>query len=68
MSDHSVEIELLRKRSTFLSLSRPERLTCLTAARLLEMHDEQEISLDHWAEASDLVLSLTGTSVRSNGG
>lgn len=64
-TDHSEEVARLRERSKRKEYY--DKLVYLTAADLLESHDESGISLDNWLPARALVELLIGERIVESG-
>jgi hypothetical protein len=65
-TDHSTTIASIREQAETLPEGTVERLAALTAADLLELHDDTGISLDSWVSARELVEHFAGHVIVEN--
>lgn len=66
-TNHSVEIEELRRRALMADLSELESAACVAAADLLVCHDDTGISLDDWHGPARLMrLALRGDFLKNH--
>jgi hypothetical protein len=68
VTDHSHAVELLRSRCpSDTSPLTDDDVWSLLAADLLELHDQQAISLDAWIAAREFVERAAGFEIEENG-